>query len=349
MKRTLSALLIPLFLTACGGSGGSSDSGGNPVTNPGSSTAPLSSSYYGTWSLSGLAYLMLSETSVTTIAYDPELNCWETSYFQITSSTSSSVVSEDILTGETSETSFSLNGSNLVATQGNDQLTFTPARLLDNQPVPGCVNGTNTQFDLSMELKYLPEQVTINRDAIDTGYVEYSYSVEVDMNENGEADAGDIIIMLRHFKGSGDYPDNHQLSLEDIGAQIWFYFNENGSDQMLISSYSTDPFAIPVQRTDNTLSFELNLSQNALLSNLTMNKPMRAAAYINYPEPETEVDNSMADGSWNWTDSMHQDFVPGDSAYFIPNNQAGQTVLDAENDLERGQSQWVDLLSVSVQ
>ncbi len=349
-KNLLAVVITALMATGCGGGGSDEQSGGlTPPSPPGPpptpTNEPLDSQYYGIWELSGDAQILVSETSVITLARDPDNSCWEAGMFKVTSSTNSSIVSEDLVTGEQTETNFALDGQTLLATEDGVTLQFAPAQSIN--PTPACGSATASISNITLDLAYLPDSVTVNRDAQDSGRVEYDYGITFDVNQTQETDAGDIYIQLRHFKGAGSFDANQQVNLADLGASLWYSAYENSTDRLLTRTTSNDSFAVAVAQTGNQLNFAIDASNNALFSLISPDTPVNVVAFLSYPQPEPEVIEGEQDGPWNWSSDRHIDAAPGEDMFMIPANQANFSFTDANADWIEGEAQWVDLQSIS--
>ena len=333
--KALSIVSMALVLAGCGGSE-SGDGGGI-------SQAPLDSRYYGMWGISNLATVMISRGAVTSYIYDADNGCFEVGYFKITQSTANSVTTEDVYTGEVDTTKFAMNGSLLRLSDGSDTLELEKTEWLN--PVPGCDNVDGiASIKATMELAYLPEVVTINRTAQQSGYVEYGYELNFDMNKNNVVDAGDIALRLMHYKRAGEEQDQTVL-LRDLDAQLWYYSPKQGEDKFLSGTNSDTGYKVQVQQSGNQLSFQMNTNQHAGLMYINEDTPVSVKTTLHYPAPETNVIEGMADGPWNWSSIWHEDMLP-ESGFIVPSNQPGLEVLDAVNDQTRGESKWVDIISV---
>lgn len=333
--------LTPLFLLTALSGCGSSDSGNDETTT---TPAPLNSSYYGLWQLNGDAYVGVSEHSITTYVNDPARGCIEASLFKVISSTANSVRAQDITTGEISNSTFTLNGSNLKISQDGETLEFSAGSL--NDLTNGCVNDAAvTQMELSIELSYLPPYIGINRDAQQSGRVEYQYGVHFDINQNDKVDAGDVAIQLLHFKNNQSEAED--ISLADLGANIWSFLPRQQSAGYLTQSSSSGLAMVQLNQTDNKLQFTVDMSRHSLLAYVNDNTPFFIYSYIDYPEPETTVIPDWQDGPWNWSSQFHEDRFP-DVNFTQPNLHADGSMLDAANDLLRGEAKWADIQAVSI-
>lgn len=228
--------------------------------------------------------------------------------------------------------------------EGNETLDL-PA-IQHFMPSPGCpnVNGIQT-ITAEITLETLPPYVTINRSAQSSGYVEYSHDISFDTNKNPRLDSGDVTLMLRHFKLSGE--ENIKLPLTDIRASIWFYTPENGSSRVLLSGSSEQSFNLGLEQQGSTLKFTADVSQHASLMHIAADTPLLVNTYLHYPSPETEVFEGFADGSWNWSDAEHRD-VLSDQGMLFPNNYPQYLITEAAGDLTKGQAKWVDIKSVKL-
>lgn len=337
MKK-LSLVSLALILAGCGGSESGDGVGGV-------SQAPLDSLYYGMWGISNLATVMISRGAVTSYIYDADNGCFEVGYFKVTQSTANSVTTEDVYTGEVDTTKFAMNGSLLRLSDGSDTLELEKTDWLN--PVPGCDNVDGiTSIQATMDLAYLPEVVTINRSAQQTGYVEYAYDLTFDMNKNNVEDNGDIALRLMHFKRAGEALDQAVL-LSDLNAQLWYFTPKQGEDKFLTSTSSDAGYKVQVKQNGNQLSFLINTDQHAGLMYINEDTPVLVKATLHYPAPETNVIGGMVDGPWNWSSIWHEDMLP-ESGFMVPANQPGFELLDAVNDQTRGESKWVDITSVTL-
>jgi hypothetical protein len=346
MLKTTNLFFKPILitasfvLTACGG--GSSGSDPAPIEIPIEQQQPLSTKYTGTWEINTDAIIMVSQSSITTFALDPLQGCYEVGFFNIISSTENSISSIDIETGDVATTSFALEEEVLKVTELVETLEFVRSQ---EQLIPQACPNKNAlnSVEVTMTLDYLPPVFMLNRDAQTTGRPEYLFQVHFDLNQNSVEDNGDVYMQLFHFKGSGNYEDNQQVGIEDIGADLWSLFPGANSDRFgSVSSSQYGP--INLQRNENSLVFKFNTTQLAQLSHLSAQTPVKISTAIFYPQPESDVIEGWQDGPWNWSSETHQDTYP-DSGFISPDQNANH--LDGRADLSEGESQWVDIREVS--
>lgn len=332
-----------LLIGACGS--GSSDNAPDPIDITIERQGPLSTKYTGTWELDSDsdAIVMISQSSITTFALDPNQGCYELGLFNIIASTENTISSQDIEDSEVSTTVFALEGEVLQATEAGDTLNLVRSNPILISPACPNKNAVNS-LEVTISLDYLPPEVIVNRDAQGTGSIEYSYRIHFDLNQNSIEDNGDLYAQLQHFKGSSvnNFSNNQTVNFEEIGADIWFLAPQIGTDKFLSSTNSLEG-PINLQRNGNALVLEFNTSQVAQLANLSVDTPIKVSTFIDYPQPETEIVAGQQDGPWNWTSQIHQDTYPNDG--FIAPNQENNH-LDARGDLNEGQSQWVDIIEV---
>jgi hypothetical protein len=338
MKYLVSVLAV-LTLSGCGGGGSDTDA------KPGQGQSkPLLADYHGSWGIDGLAVAMISSTSVTTYVYDESRGCYEADFFDVTASTNTSLTTKDVTTGEVSTSSFALVNGMLRIKEGNETLDLPATN--NFLPTPGCpnVNGIQT-ITAEITLETLPPYVTINRSAQSSGYVEYSYSISFDTNKNSELDAGDVLLMLRHFKRSGE--ENIKLPLSDIRASIWLYSPVNGSTRRQVSSSSVESLTLGLEQQGSTLKFTADVRQHASLMRIAADTPIAVDTYLHYPSPEADILEGFTDGPWNWSGAEHHDVFP-EQGMAIPNTYPQYVMTDATGDLKKGQAKWVDIKSVKL-
>ena len=104
---------------------------------------------------------------------------------------------------------------------------------------------------------------------------------------------------------------------------------------------------VQLNQTDNKLQFTVDMSRHSLLAYVNDNTPFFIYSYIDYPEPETTVIPDWQDGPWNWSSQFHEDRFP-DVNFTQPNLHADGNMLDAANDLLRGEAKWADIQAVSI-
>ncbi len=336
IKRLTLSIIFTTVLVGCGGS--SSDDVSETTS------IPLDSKFYGVWSLDTLTYAAISKNTITTFSFDEDRGCYESGLFIVDSSTETSLTSTDIQTGEQSTSKFELDGEQLIVQEDGLALSFIEAGYFN--PFPGCESFYGVKnIEVELELSYLPPHVTINRDAQGSGYVEYDYSINFDINKNEILDSGDISISVRHFKGSGNYPNNHDISVAELGGNIWTHYPTHQSDFMGMRTSDDINNIVQVIQTENTLTFNFDITQNSLLAHIDENTPAQINTYLNYPEPEPEVIDSWQDGSWNWSSEQHEDYLP-EEGFIQPNFYTEMIIDDAATDLTKGESMWVDIKSV---
>lgn len=348
--HTLSLLALSLLalalLAGCGG--GSSDSA-TPVNDNRINDGvlePLALQYQGVWAIDDLAYVLITQDTVTTFAYDDTRGCYESGLFTVRTSTANSMTSRDVYSGEITESSFARDGEALLITEGNDTLAFLEPNFFD--PYPGCESLHNiTNIQLDVELAYLPPEITINRSAQDSGYTEYRYEVTFDINESGSNDAGDVAIVVLHYKSTSTYPENYVTTIEELGAGIWYIIPKQGTDSLVSSTVSTAHNTVAFSQVDNQLSFNFDISQNPLFAHINEGTPIQVTAHLSYPEPEVTVIDSWADGPWNWSSDLHTDVIP-EEGFVRPNTFVDQLIDDPTGDHMRGESMWVDITSVKL-
>lgn len=339
--RLYLATLIVACLAGCGGSDGDSDTDSN---TGGVTAAPLNADYYGIWQLNGDAYVGISEHSITTYVNDPARGCIEASLFKIVSSTANSALAEDVISGERSESDFKLNGSALQISQDGETLEFSAANLSDLSQ--GCDHASNiSHMELSIDLTYLPPYIGINREAQQSGRVEYQYGVHFDINQNNQVDAGDVAIQLLQFKNTQSAAID--TTLADLEGNIWAFIPRQQATGYVTQTSSSGVPMVQVNQAGNTLSFAIDMSQHALLAHIDDNTPFFVYSYIDYPQPETTVIADWQDGPWNWSSQFHEDRYP-DVGFTQLNLHANGNMLDAANDMLRGEAKWVDIQAVTI-
>lgn len=339
MKR----LVLGLAVLSLSGCGGGSDADTAPGQGQGQSK-PLLAEYHGSWGIDGVAVVMVSSTSVTTYVYDETRSCYEADFFNVTASNSSSLTAKDVATGEVSTSSFELINGVLRVKEGKESLDLPAIDYF--LPSPGCPNVHGIQtITADITLATLPPYVTINRSAQSSGYVEYSYGISFDTNKNSKLDAGDVQLMLHHFKSGGE--ENIQLPLSDIKASVWNYVPENGSTRVLVTGSSLESLTLGLELQGSVLRFTADTRQHASLMHIAADTPIFVSTYLNYPSPEPEILEGFADGPWNWSGAEHQDIFP-EQGMAIPNNYPQHLMTDASGDLTKGQSKWIDIQSVKL-
>lgn len=331
--KYLPLVLVGLSLVGCGGSG--SDQEPN---------APLRAEYHGTWGVNNLAVAMISSSSITTYIFDESRGCYEADFFDVISSTENSLTAKDVVTGEVSTSSFELINGGIRIRDGGETLDLAGTE--NTYPSPGCpsLHGIQT-ITAEISLEYLPPYVTFNRTAQASGAVEYSYDIHFDMNKNSLQDAGDVSLMLRHFKTGGSV--DQQLPLSEMGASIWNFEQENGTTRVLLTSRQEVSSVLGLEQQGNTLKLTASVAQFASLMHISPTTPVSVNTYMNYPSPETEALEGFSDGPWNWPSTIHQDTLP-EQGTVIPNTYPQQLITDATGDLLKGESKWVDIKSVKI-
>ncbi|MDP5189912.1 hypothetical protein [Rheinheimera baltica] len=338
LNSVMAVLCGTLLLTACGGGSDSGDTG-----TGGGPSAPLSTAYYGMWQLDGDTYVGISERSITTYVNDPTQGCMEVGLFNILSSTANSVVTEDVETSERSTSRFAMSGGNLRVTEDNVTLEFVPGDYPDLSN--GCGSASSVRsMTFSLALDYLPPAVSINRGVQLTGRVEYQYGVHFDINRNNVADAGDVLVQLQHFKSASGSAE--ETALSNLGANIWAVFPRKQALGTTTTSSSNSANMVQVQQNDSVLTFNVDVRTHPLVGFIDAQTPMFVYTYINYPQPEADVIAGWLDGPWNWSSETHEDRYP-DSGFTQPNLHANMQMLDAPNDLIKGEAKWVDINAVS--
>lgn len=343
LNRFSLSLLSCALLAGCGGSGDTSPN--NQATQPQPvEDLPLDSKFYGVWTVGELAYVIVSKSALTVVAYDDTNSCFESTLVTKDTTTATSFTGIDFHTDERSTTNFSLNGLDLVMEQDGQTLTFTES--IDFNWFPGCASPEGIKkIDIELEMAYLPPSVTINRDAQDTGHVEYEYSIDFDVNHNDEIDPSDVTISLLHFKSSSSYPSNYAISLEDIGGSIWRHFPRHQTDRQSMTSSDRSRDLAQLSQQQNRLLISVDVNQSPLLAHINADTPVSISSIVNYPAPEPEVIATFQDGPWNWTSAKHSDLLPQEG-FLTPSAYANFTIDDATNDLTEGESSWADIKSV---
>lgn len=327
------------LLAACGGS----DSADTDTNGSGGQTAPLSTAYYGIWQLYGDTYVGISEHSITTYINDPVLGCTEVSLFNIVSSTTNSVVSEDVVSGERSTSRFAMNGTNLLVTEENMTLEFSRGDFPDISN--GCTNASDiNRMTFSIELDYLPPVVRINRHVQETGRVEYQYGVHFDINRNNKVDPGDVAVQLHHFKSANSYTEDTPLT--NLKANIWNFVPRQQAQGYGTTASSSSEHMVQVIQNDSVLTFNVDMTTHPLLGFIDQATPIFIYSYISYPQPETAIVDGWVDGPWNWSSETHEDRYP-DTGFTQPNLHPNMQMLDAPNDLIKGEAKWTDIKAVS--
>tara|TARA_R110002126_G_scaffold43475_26_gene124636 strand:- start:2951 stop:3997 length:1047 start_codon:yes stop_codon:yes gene_type:complete len=341
LSNVLIALAGVLLLGACGG--GSDDEPDIGGGNGGNVSAPLSVNYYGIWQLDSDTFVGISEQSLSTYIRNPNLDCFDVDLFKRVSSTANSMVSEDVVSGERSTSNFSLNGSNLRVTEGNVTLEFFSGNL----PIiaNGCDTASTVSFmNVSVELEYLPDAVLIDRNAQATGRVEYQYGVHFDINQNSVVDAGDVAIQLQHYKSATD--EQTLTALSGLDSNIWNFIPRQQAQGYSSTSSSLSKAMVQLSQDGSTLLFSIDMTRHPLLRFVDADTPLFIYSYINHPQPDTTVIDGWADGPWNWSSETHEDRFP-DSGFTQMSLHPNMQMLDAANDLSRGQAKWVDIKAIS--
>jgi len=339
IKKFSFSVMFCAVLAGCGGSSDVAEQGTEKV-----SSATLDSKFYGVWSIDTLAYVAISKDTITTFAFDDERGCYESGLFKGDSSTQTSLTSTDIQTGEQSTSNFDLNGDQLIVEEDGMTLSFMEAGYFN--PYPGCESFYGvTNVEIEVELSYLPSYATVNRDAQSNGYIEYDYGINFDINKNDVMDSGDVSIRVRHFKGAGDYPNNHEISIAELGSNIWTHIPKYQSDTIVTMTTDEHNNIVQLTQADNILTFNFDITQNPLLAHINEDTPVQISTYLSYPEPEPDVIDNWQDGPWNWSSDKHRDYLP-DEGFLQPNFFSEMVIDDAVIDLTEGESMWVDIKSV---
>lgn len=340
-KHISVSLILSALLAGCGGSSGGDEP--NSPSVPVTPNTPLDSQFYGVWEIDSLAYVAISKDTITTVAFDEERGCYESGLFIVNSSTETSLTSTDIQTGERTTSHFEMDGNVLIVEEDGLELPFVKAQAF--KPYPGCESFYGvTDVEIDLELSYLPPSVKINRGAQDIGRVEYDYGINFDINRNSVIDAGDIAIRVRHFKGSRNYPSDHDISIVELGSNIWTYLPKHQSDSIISTTIDEINTAVQLTQTDNVLMFKFDITQHALLAHINEDTPVQIVTGLSYPEPEVEIIDNWQDGPWNWSSARHRDQLP-EEGFFQPNFYPDMTIDDATMDLLEGESLWVDIKS----
>ena len=344
MKHTL-----PIFLTLCVvACGGSNENGVNEQQNLHNSKEPLNSQYYGNWHTfnedGAEVYLVLSEHSVTLLGYDQDLMCMDTSVNTIENTTEHSITSTDLETNETETVNLKLSYDQLILSDDEYEIAldrYENTIPYDKNPCKNLAGIENIEFEIN--LAYLPEKVAVDRQEIKTGYVDYAYSVYIDINQNQIEDPSDVIVQLFNFKQAGAI--EQEIALTNISTKIWSY-GQLAADTNF-NTNSSEIFAVQATQQGNVIKFKVGTQQHNLLKHVTAETPIKVRALINYPGDKGEIKEDE-DGPWNWTSDRHVDHVPGAEQYFIPNQQINGTYEDGEGLLDEGESKWADIQSVKV-
>ncbi|WDD98957.1 hypothetical protein [Thalassomonas actiniarum] len=351
-KHTFLSVICCTLLAACGGSssGNSSDqtsSGGQGSSSSDgqeSVSVPLDSQFYGLWTYADVAYVAVAKDTVTVFTHDLEKDCYDSGLFTVDASTETSLTSTDVETGEQATSKFAFVDDYLSIEEEGEVLYFQQAGLFN--PTPSCGSYHDvTEVEVALDLSFLPPYVVINRDAQDTGKVEYDYAIRFDVNKSGILDAGDVALIIRHFKSDAEYPNNHSLAITELEGDIWSYMPRHQQDVIASEHTNTELNSVQVEQSGNRLTFIIDPGQHALLAHINEETPVQISTFINYPEPEAEVISEWSDGPWNWSSKLHQDALP-DSGFTQPNFYSDMLIDDAAADLIQGESMWVDITSV---
>lgn len=340
---TLKTLISSISIVVLSGCGGSSSSGTpDPIDIPVELQQPLSPNYFGTWEIDSNNVIMLSETSIATFSFNPNLGCYESGLFVIDASTENAATSRDIETGEVTTSEFSVTNDVLTVVEGRDTLQFE--RSDSSFFTPACESKHNVSgLSFSLKMDYLPPTILVNRDAQPTGRPEYSYQMHFDLNMNSVEDAGDVLVQLFHFKGSGEFSSNQNIELEQLGAKVWVITPLNGRVGFGSAADSLDNQVMLV-RNENTLTFNFDTTGYAQLAHLSANTPIKVETKISYPQPESAMIDDWMDGPWNWSSDNHKDLYPTEG-WIAPNQSSDH--LDARADFIEGESAWVDIIEVT--
>lgn len=331
MKNAILALLFISILSAC------SSSDDNSLWDQ--AQEPLDESFMGVWMLDEQNQILVSETSITVLSMDPNRSCYEYSAYNVVHSTANATISEDVKTGEQTESHFERNGELLEVTESGETLSFYPPEFIF-RATPSCESS-----EITVELTFaeLPEQILVERSELDNWYMEYKYAIDFDVNRNGISDAGDVALTLYSIKGSSSnpYSGNSFISMEELHSQLWRYQNRQAENKVVTSSISDWNF--DVTHNSNTLTFMAYSEQLPLLSLVDENTPFRVTAVINYPNPSSEVENQNVDGPWNWSSDIHADHYPDEG---FSSTTAETLHVDQVEDHAEGEAKMVDITTV---
>ncbi len=317
----------------------------------------LNSKFYGKWQqpyrlsngtsgrvLPPLYYATISQDAITLFNYNEEEKCYVSELFTVDSSTNSSLTSTNVKTGEQSTSIFRLNDYDLTIEKDGDDLAYSPTNNIADYS--GCQSLYDiTSIEIELEMSYLPPYITINRDAQIAGQRQYSYRIDFDINNNEIIDSSDLSIIAMHYKGLGLYGSNREISISDLGANIWSYSQEQYSDHYSSSTGGSYSTKARVSQTDNVLAFNFKITQNPLLAHINENTPISVTTSLYYPEPEAEIIDGWQDGPWNWSSEVHTDYLP-EIGFLQPSSYLEMLIDDASTDLVEGESDWVDIKSV---
>ncbi|MDO6684943.1 MULTISPECIES: hypothetical protein [unclassified Agarivorans] len=337
----MKGILIPALISVLAGCGGGDSSDSSNTGNGSNDNPVLADEYLGAWESSDNSVIVSIGKSAISAYVDTEAGC-----FGATTSAYSAVTENSFTTvyeGTSTTSSFSIGDSGqLNVKEGSLELSFNKLSHLPS--VDGCDSGNIT---LSLELAELPTSFKVNRNAQMMNRTEIIYTFLFDLDKTGTRSSGDFSFSARYNKNS---ETEKFISINDLTTTIGVpqYMpgpppEENLGLYDLVHTSQTGS----VSTDSNIVSFTIARNVNPLLSLVNLDTPVKVTSYLSYPKPETEsVWSGTVDGPWNWTDDLHADLFPNESVKYQPIDWLN-TQTDAEGD-QSGQSQWIDIKSVSI-
>lgn len=297
------------------------------------STNVIDSSLFGYWKAESQDhYVVIGNASF--VEYVDKGGCYEAFPYNLVSNQNNKISVSSVADGSISAAALSLEGGSISAElpiggiQTYSSVTFIPFGM------KGC--ASNNPIRIEIDFRALPQAIR----QLDTTY---RVNVFFDVNRNGQFDVGDLNVLLvkrANVNTGGTYAEVPT----DLSATITLV-NEF-SDR--IASRSNADNAISASVSGNTLTFQADASQAALLANLSSTTPFYVQTNLSYSSPDRTPypDMTMQDeGPWLWSESseLHLDRFP-DNGYA---DFSAAIYHDALND-QTGEAGWVDIESITI-
>ncbi len=96
----------------------------------------------------------------------------------------------------------------------------------------GSVKYEDNNITITIEMKNLPDNLTFDHTELDKDYLEYSWVIIFDLDDNGVRSKDDIEVAIMYFK-LGDFPEGDNNILTKTQEDIWIVTQDNNSSELV--------------------------------------------------------------------------------------------------------------------
>lgn len=196
-----------------------------------------------------------------------------------------------------------------------------PAAATNTPTTPDNAGDTETTIDanpeddifISFTLKELPSTLTCNKPNTVSGFVEYMWAVKFDANNDGEHNAGDLILYLASPPKPEGNPEPVDIPIADFNTKVAWMTDIEGNGTVIYEG-TKKTVSIP----ENTITLSFNKTELSELANLSLNTPLVFNAV-----------SVIESGDWEMDVYPEQD--PNNYHYAEPSEDGNYT--DAQDDV----------------